>query len=111
MWFPGFFAFESVSKPSYFVRLSQTEELLLDRYDGTSTFKEDASFMLKKRPCASKITFHSMQIGSLVKTGLASEIFRRGADSSDEGAKIWFSGCSKCQKSPKKSLFTFRRGV
>jgi len=52
MWFPGFFAFESVSKPSYFVRLSQTEELLLDRYDGTSTFKEDASFMLKKRPCA-----------------------------------------------------------
>ena len=54
MWFPGFFAFESVSKPSYFVRLNQTEELTLDRYDGTVTFKEDASFMLKKRPCASK---------------------------------------------------------
>eukprot|EP00795_Rhopilema_esculentum_P007925 gene7925-13818_t len=52
MWFPGFFAFESVGKPSYFVRLNQTEELILDRYDGTTTFKEDASFMLKKRPCA-----------------------------------------------------------
>ena len=24
-----------------------------------------------------------------------------GADSSDEGAKIWFSGYYKCQKSPK----------
>lgn len=52
MWFAGFFAFESVGKPSYFVRLNQTEELILDRYDGTTTFKEDASFMLKKRPCA-----------------------------------------------------------
>ena len=58
MWFPGFFAFESVSKPSYFVRLNQTEELILDRYDGTTTFKEDASFMLKKRPCASKWIFN-----------------------------------------------------
>ena len=102
MWFPGFFAFESVSKPSYFVRLSQTEELLLDRYDGTSTFKEDASFMLKKRPCASKIIFASIQIGSLVKPGAAPGIFRLGADSSDKGAKILFSGYSKCQKSPKK---------
>ena len=26
------------------------------------------------------------------------------------GAKIWFSGSFKCQKSPKKSLFTFRLG-
>ena len=33
------------------------------------------------------------------------------ADSSDEGAKIWFSGYFKCQKSPKKSLFTFRLGA
>ena len=44
-------------------------------------------------------------------SGLAPAIFRRGADSSDEGAKIWFSGCYKCQKSPKKLLFTFRRGA
>ena len=36
--------------------------------------------------------------------------FRRGADSSDEGAKIWFSGYNECQNSPTKSLFTFRRG-
>ena len=30
---------------------------------------------------------------------------------SDEGAKIWFSGYYKCQKSPKKSCFNFRRGL
>ena len=34
-----------------------------------------------------------------------------GTDSSDEGAKIWYSGYYKCQKSPKKSLFTFRQGA
>ena len=34
-----------------------------------------------------------------------------GADSSDEEAKIWFSGHYKCQKSPKKSFFTFQWGV
>ena len=44
-------------------------------------------------------------------SGVAPGIFRLGADSSDEGAKIWFSGYYKCQKSPKKSLFTFRRGA
>ena len=31
------------------------------------------------------------------------------ADSFDEGTKMWCSGYSKCQKSPKKSLFTWRR--
>ena len=36
--------------------------------------------------------------------------FPTGADSSDEGAKICTSGYYKCQKSPKKSRFTFRRG-
>ena len=35
--------------------------------------------------------------------------FPMGAESSDEGAKIWFSGYYKCQKSPTKSLFTFRQ--
>ena len=48
---------------------------------------------------------------SNMQPGVAPGIFRRGADSSDEGAKIWFSGYYKCQKSPKKSLFTFRRGA
>ena len=33
------------------------------------------------------------------------------ADSSDERAKIWFSGYHKCQKTQKKSLFTFGRGA
>ena len=45
------------------------------------------------------------------KAELAPGIFRRGADASDEGAKIWFSGYYRCQKSPKKLLFTFRRGA
>ena len=44
-------------------------------------------------------------------TGVAPGIIRRGAESYDEGAKIWFSGYYKCQKSPKKSLFVFRRGT
>ena len=39
--------------------------------------------------------------------GVAPGIFRRGAHSSNEGAKIWLSGYYKCQKSSKKSLFTF----
>ena len=46
-----------------------------------------------------------------LNAGVAPGIFRRGADSSDEGAKIWFLGYYKYQKSPKKSLFTFRRGA
>ena len=41
--------------------------------------------------------------------GVAPGIFRWGADSSHEGAKLWFSGYYKCQRSPKKSLFTLRR--
>ena len=36
------------------------------------------------------------------RQGWCQEFFRRGADSSDEGAKIWFLGYYKCQKSPKK---------
>ena len=43
----------------------------------------------------------------LPTSGVAPGIFRRGAESSDEGAKIWLSGYYKCQRSPKKSLFTF----
>ena len=34
-----------------------------------------------------------------------------GGSSSDEVAKIWFSGYYKGQKFPKKSLFTFQRGA
>ena len=44
------------------------------------------------------------------QTGWRQEISDRGADSSDEGAKIRLSGYCKYQKSPKKSLSTFRRG-
>ena len=47
---------------------------------------------------------------SMAPTGVAPRIFPLGADSSNEGAKIWLSRYYKCQKSPKKSLFTFRRG-
>ena len=44
------------------------------------------------------------------RSWVAQGIFRRGADSSDEGDKIWFSGYYKCQKSSKKSLFSLRQG-
>ena len=43
--------------------------------------------------------------------GWRQEFSDGGADSSDEGAKIWFSGYHKYQKVPIKSLFTFRRGL
>ena len=58
MWFPSFFAFESVSKPSYFIRLLPEEELVLDKYDGTKDFKKDASFSLGRKPDASKFFFY-----------------------------------------------------
>ena len=42
-------------------------------------------------------------IGVLI-SWVAPGIFRRGADSSDEGANIWVSGHYKYQKSPKNRL-------
>ena len=39
---------------------------------------------------------------NVFRIGVAPGIFRQGADSSDEGAKIRLSGYCKCQKSPKK---------
>ena len=36
--------------------------------------------------------------------GVAPGIFRRVADSSDEGAKIWFSGYYKCRKCPENGF-------
>ena len=46
-----------------------------------------------------------------VQPGVAPGISRRGVDSSDEGTKIWCLRYYKCQKSQKKSPFTFRRGA
>ena len=48
---------------------------------------------------------------SLLRSGVAPGIFQWGDDSSDEGAKIWFSGYYKYQKSRKKLRFTFQRGL
>ena len=46
------------------------------------------------------------------QAGVALGIFRRGdPDSSDEEAKIWFSGYSKCQKYPKNHCSSSYRGV
>ena len=52
MWFPSFFAFESVSKPSYYIRLTSDEQLQLQRFDGTATFKQEASFQLLSKESA-----------------------------------------------------------
>ena len=41
---------------------------------------------------------------SALMTGVAPEIFGQGADFSNEGAKIRFSGYHECQKSPKSRL-------
>ena len=48
---------------------------------------------------------------TLLTVGVVPGIFRRGADSSNEGAKIWFSGYYKYQKSPKKNHFSPSDGV
>ena len=45
------------------------------------------------------------------ETGVAPGIFQRGADSSDEGAKIWYSGYNKCQKSPKNRFSSSDGGL
>ena len=55
--------------------------------------------------------FRNSSSPMVLGAGVVPGIFPRGADSSDEGAKIWISGYYKCQKSPKKSRFTFRRGL
>ena len=46
------------------------------------------------------------------KIGITHSALRQGwrQEFSDEGAEMWFLGYYKCQKSPKKSCFTFRRG-
>ena len=46
-----------------------------------------------------------------IDAGVVQGVFRRGFDSSDEGAKIWFSRYYKCQKSSKQWLFAYRRGL
>eukprot|EP00794_Sanderia_malayensis_P004667 gene4667-5276_t len=49
LWFPGFVAFESVEKPAHYLRLKNDGCLILDHYVGTLTFKQEASFYLKKK--------------------------------------------------------------
>lgn len=71
MWFPSFFAFESVSKPSYFIRLLPEEELVLDKYDGTKDFKKDASFRLGRKPDASKFFFFLIVLKITYRTKLS----------------------------------------
>ena len=39
-----------------------------------------------------KMADQAMEISRPLRTEVAPGLFRRGADSSDEGAKIWFSG-------------------
>ncbi|XP_065666635.1 uncharacterized protein LOC105849873 [Hydra vulgaris] len=51
MWFKNFFSFESASKPSHFIRAVENE-IMIDKYDGTTNFKEEASFLLNRKPCA-----------------------------------------------------------
>ena len=56
-------------------------------------------------------TKQSLNLNQFNTRGGARNFPMEGADSSEEGAKIWFSGYYKCQKSPKNSLFIFRQGA
>ena len=46
-----------------------------------------------------------------LKPWVAPGLFQRGADSSNEGAKVWFSGYYKCQKFPKNHSSPSDRGL
>ena len=56
------------------------------------------------------IFFHIVKCTYHLRAGVAPGIFRREADSFDEGTKIWFSGYYICQKSPKKMTFHIPTG-
>ena len=53
--------------------------------------------------CTSK-KFGKPKAKSQPRQGWRKDFSDGGADSSDEGAKIWFSGYNKCQKSPKNHV-------
>ncbi|XP_065061984.1 uncharacterized protein LOC135688867 isoform X2 [Rhopilema esculentum] len=45
LWFPEFVSFESVQKSAHYLRMKDGR-LILDHYDGTTDFKEEASFKM-----------------------------------------------------------------
>ena len=53
MWFEGYFAFESMLNPAYFIRRCG-EQLLLQKYENSHFFKEDSSFKLTRKRCIGK---------------------------------------------------------
>ena len=60
LWFPGYIAFESVNKAAHYIRIKD-KELVLDRYDGTTDFKEECSFFVKTRKLSGEcITLHNV---------------------------------------------------
>ena len=77
-----------------------------------SSFHPRGDYMLGRRChvfCAEQTPI--LESNTMKSQGWRQEISDGGADSSDEGANIWFSGYYKRQKSPKKLLSTFRRGA
>ena len=48
LWFPNFVAFESVEKAGYYLRM-KNGRLVLQHYDGTREFKEEASFKMESK--------------------------------------------------------------
>ena len=50
MWFEGYFAFESLLNSAHFIRRCD-EQLILQKYENTQVFKEDASFKLTRKRC------------------------------------------------------------
>ena len=73
MWFTSFFAFESVIKPSNYIRLTSDEELELQPFDGTELFKQEASFQL-----TSKHSTPCLQVGISTLVRMKSSEFCRG---------------------------------
>ena len=69
-------------------------------YNVKGNFKVKLAYLCKKIIMSSgrKRTFTTLYPGVTPRT------FRRGAGSSEEGAKIWSSGYYKCLKSPKNRV-------
>ena len=63
----------------------------MGKSDLTALFK--TNFKIEREILPLAVSFHFV-------AGMAPVIFQWGADSSDEGGKIWLLGYYKCQKSP-----------
>ncbi|XP_031571575.1 uncharacterized protein LOC116305738 isoform X3 [Actinia tenebrosa] len=72
MWYFGYIVFESLVEPAHFIRRC-SDQLVLQKYENTPFFKEDASFKLTRKRCIACV-----KIGSRVWARIEKGCFLRG---------------------------------